>query len=95
MVGDSNMPRMIKPALVLGAAIAAAGALGACSDSGGGTDVVITPDPMPPMGAARFGLGFGQAFALASTAEPTNPAQSDIIPVSLTADPLDVMSPGG
>ena len=91
------MQRLIKPALVLGAVIAAAGALGACSDGGGGGgDVVVPPpDPVPPMGAARFGFGFGLAFAVAANTDPRDPVSTDIIPISLTADPLDVMSPGG
>lgn len=63
-----------------------------CSDGGG--DAFVAPPPPPPapapMGAARFGAGFGTSFAANRDSDPRNPAENDIVAINLTTDPLEV-----
>lgn len=63
--------------------------LAACS--GGSDGAGVAPfDPPPIAGVARFGAGFAAAFAKSPYSDPTDPAPSDIIALSLTTDPLEV-----
>lgn len=38
----------------------------------------------------QFGKGFGKAFRANPNSEPANVAQGDVIPVSRTAEPVDI-----
>ncbi|WP_411289964.1 hypothetical protein [Sphingorhabdus sp.] len=63
--------------------------LAAC---GGGADNT-TPPPPPPTTVVqedRFGVAFGTAFRADPNATPIEPKDGDIIPLSLTTEPIDV-----
>lgn len=80
--------RIFRAALVL----LATGTLAAC----GGNDnnaaapappsVVVAPTPQEN----AFGTNFGAAFRAAEIAPPVTPADGDIVPLSLTTDPVKV-----
>lgn len=64
--------------------------LAACS---GGNDSSTPSPPPPPTVVAQedtFGVAFGTAFRASSDSTPIEPKDGDIIPVSLTAEPVDV-----
>lgn len=66
-------------------------ALSACGSSSNNTappapPVVVAPTPQEN----AFGANFGTAFRAASTATPIVPADGDIIPLSLTTEPVKV-----
>ena len=75
---------MTSLALRLGAFAIAAAALTACG--GGSVNVVTPPGPTPTL-ADKFGTGFGTDFAAPANSQPAKPMASDIIPLSLTAQP--------
>lgn len=80
--------RIFRAALVL----LATGTLAAC----GGSDNNATAPAPPPVVLApapqenAFGANFGTAFRAAETAPPVTPADGDIVPLSLTTDPIKV-----
>jgi hypothetical protein len=75
------------------ALVAAAGALvAACGGEGKdalppSSPTVVAPAPPPE---DRFGARFGLAFRAASTADPIAPMDGDIIPLSVTTDPIEL-----
>ena len=79
---------VVRAALVL----AAAGTLASC---GGNSNTAAAPPPpavvvAPAPQENAFGANFGTAFRAAETAAPIMPADADIIPLSLTTDPVKV-----
>lgn len=68
------------------------GMLAACSgsDNNAGAPapppVVVAPTPQEN----AFGANFGTAFRAAETAPPVTPADGDIVPLSLTTEPVRV-----
>lgn len=64
-------------------------ALAACS---GGSD--NTPPPPPPVTTVAqedtFGVAFGTAFRADPNAAPIEPKDGDIIPLSVTAEPINI-----
>lgn len=68
-----------------------ASGLAACGN-GSGSD---TPAPPPPPVVAtpqenQFGANFATAYRAANTSAPITPADGDIIPLSLTTNPVNV-----
>lgn len=64
-------------------------ALAACGSSGDNS----APPPPPPTVVAQedtFGVAFGTAFRTDANGTPIEPKDGDIIPLSLTAEPVDV-----
>ena len=55
-----------------------------------------SPPPLPPVVVAptpqenAFGANFAAAFRASDTAAPITPADSDIIPLSLTTEPVKI-----
>ena len=63
--------------------------LAACGSSGGGG----SSPPPPPTTVVQedtFGLVFGMAFRADANATPIEPKDGDIIPLSLTAEPVNI-----
>ncbi|GAC1578594.1 MAG: hypothetical protein NVS3B5_11290 [Sphingomicrobium sp.] len=82
--------QFIKRALV-GTALALP--LAACGGGGGssGQDTVIAPPTVVTTKQEdKFGVAFGNDFRAALNSEPASVADSDIVPVSLTTDPIDI-----
>lgn len=84
------MKRFIQRAAI----VAAMGSgLAAC---GGNSSNAIAPTtaPTPPITVTRqedqFGTNFGTAYRTSVTAAPITPADGDIIPLSLTTNPVNV-----
>lgn len=64
--------------------------LAAC---GGGADNTAPPPPSPPTTVVQedtFGVAFGTAFRTDPNGTPIEPKDGDIIPLSLTTEPVDV-----
>jgi hypothetical protein len=59
-------------------------ALTGCGGGGGST----APTPVTTTFEDQFGLGFGSDFAANPNSQPAVPSTSDIIAVSLTAQPV-------
>ena len=72
--------------------VLAASALAACGGNKGGDTAVAPPVTVvtPPPQENAFGANFAAAFRASPTAEPIVPADGDIIPLSLTTDPITV-----
>lgn len=62
-----------------------AAGLAAC---GGGGGVHVTPPPPFSRLEDMFGAAFGAAFRVVATSEPVAVAAGDIIPLSLTTEPI-------
>jgi hypothetical protein len=86
----------IRSSLLKGAsALALTAGLAACSGGGGNNQMSVTTPPPPPTVdalAANFGTGFAADFRMASTATPPVPAAGDIVPLSLTTQPIPLSS---
>lgn len=69
-----------------------AAALAACGGPGGGRD---TP-PAPPTVVTtsqedKFGVKFGENFRAPANSEPASVGDGDIVPVSWTTEPIDIV----
>ena len=68
--------------------------LSACGGGGGGdgSDSGAAPPPSTTVSAQEdtFGLAFGMAFRADANSEPIEPKDGDIIPLSLTTEPVDI-----
>jgi len=78
-------------------AAAAAAALVSCSGGGGdggqGAGGGAPPAPPPVPFPGQLGIGFSVTFGAAAIAEPRDPQAGDVIPISLSAEPIDVPDP--
>lgn len=72
-------------ALSLAACGGGGGGGGGTSDKPGAPTTVITTAQED-----RFGVGFGIAFRAPLNSEPVNVNDGDIVPVSLTTEPIDI-----
>ena len=78
-------------------ALAASAVLASCS-GGGGSDAGNPgggpPPPPPPVPfPGQLGIGFSMTFGAAANSEPRDPQPTDVIPISLTSEPIDVPDP--
>ena len=67
--------------------------LAACGGSGDGGSTPPSPPPPPTTVSAQedtFGLAFGMAFRADTNGTPIEPQDGDIIPLSLTTEPVDI-----
>ncbi|MEO7786636.1 MAG: hypothetical protein ABIR77_02255 [Sphingomicrobium sp.] len=67
--------------------------LAACGGGGGGggQDTVIAPPTVVTTKQEdKFGVAFGTAFRASMDSEPASVADSDIVPVSFTTEPIDI-----
>jgi hypothetical protein len=67
--------------------------LAACGGGGGGGS--DQPGNQPPTVVTtaqedKFGSGFGAAFRAPPNSEPFNVSDGDLVPVSLTTEPIDI-----
>lgn len=88
MTGVYRMKRIIARAALVAAA---ASGLAGCGSSGG--NAVAPPPPavvVPAPQEDQFGAVFGTAFRASFTATPITPADGNIIPLSLTTNPVNV-----
>lgn len=84
---------MTKQQLLLRALIGTALALplAACGGGGGGSDSVITPPVVVKTAQEdKFGVQFGIDFRASMNSDPVSVNDSDIVPVSLTTEPIDI-----
>jgi hypothetical protein len=66
-------------------------ALSACGSSNNPTAPTAPPVVVVPSAQENaFGANFGTAFRASNTAAPTTPVDGDIIPLSLTTNPVNV-----
>lgn len=74
------------------AAVALLGSFVAACGGGGGDDPAPPPPPVvvPPAAPQedQFGARFGMAFRASPTADPIVPADGDIVPLSVTTNPV-------
>ncbi len=70
--------------VLLGASLSACG-------GGGGPGATVTPPP-PARFDAQFGANFSTDFQASNNSEPHAVAAGDVIPVSLTAEPVPLPS---
>ena len=77
--------------MITGLILTAGASLTACQKKAAGDDAGFT---MSGSGADQTDTRFGQGFAKASRAppnsEPANVSDSDVVPVSLTAEPVPI-----
>lgn len=69
-------------------------ALAACGGGGGGAD--RPPEPPTVVATAqedKFGVAFGSAFRAKPDGEPVPVSDGDIVPVSLTTEPIEIVYP--
>ena len=81
--------KRILPRAVLVAAMSAG--LAACGNDSG--SAVATPVPPPVVATPQenqFGTNFANAYRASGTSAPITPADGDIIPLSLTTNPVKV-----
>jgi hypothetical protein len=82
----------MKRRLALGGSAVALGlVLAGCS--GNNNTPTPTPTPTPTVGVRQednFGVAFGTAFRASADSEPYSPADGDVSPVSLTAEPMTI-----
>jgi hypothetical protein len=67
--------------------------LAACGGGGGssGGDTVITPPVVVTTAQEdKFGIPFGMDFRAAMNSEPASVSDGDIVPVSLSTEPIDI-----
>lgn len=70
---------------------ACGGGGGGGSSSGGGGDTVITPPVVVTTAQEdKFGIAFGNDFRAAMNSEPASVSDGDIVPVSLTTEPIAI-----
>ena len=85
---------MTKKQLVQRALIGTALALplAACGGGGGGgsDSVIIPPVVVTTAQEDKFGIPFGIDFRAAMNSEPASVSDGDIVPVTLTNDPIDI-----
>jgi hypothetical protein len=85
---------MTKKQLLLRATIGTALALplAACGGGGGGgSDTVISPPTVVTTKQEdKFGIQFGTDFRASMNSDPASVNDSDIVPVSLTTEPIDI-----
>ena len=86
---------MTKKQLVQRALIGTALALplAACGGGGGssGGDTVITPPVVVTTAQEdKFGIPFGMDFRAAMNSDPASVSDGDIVPVSLSTEPIDI-----
>ena len=65
--------------------------LAACGGGGGGSDSVIAPPIVVKTAQEdKFGVQFGIDFRASMNSEPASVNDGDIVPVSLTNEPIDI-----
>lgn len=65
--------------------------LAACGGGGGGSDSVVTPPVVVTTAQEdKFGIPFGADFRASMNSEPASVADGDIVPISLTTEPIDI-----
>ncbi len=66
--------------------------LAACGGGGGGSDSVIAPPIVVKTAQEdKFGVQFGIDFRASMNSEPASVNDGDIVPVSLTNEPIDIV----
>ncbi len=81
--------KQIAQRALVGTALALA--LSACGGGGGGGDTQVEPPKVVTTAQEdRFGTAFGTDFRAAANSEPANVSDTDIVPVSLTTEPIAI-----
>ena len=64
---------------------------GGGGSGGGGGDTVITPPVVVTTAQEdKFGIPFGMDFRAAMNSDPASVSDGDIVPVSLSTEPIDI-----
>ena len=82
---------MIRPTLLFGLMLLAGASLTACNKQDA-SDALL-PDQAASKARNpedQFGEGFGNAFRAEPNSEPINVAEGDVVPVSQTAEPVQI-----
>lgn len=83
-----NSKRILRNALI---STSLALPLAACGGGGGGSDKTSQPPTVVTTAQEdKFGLAFGTAFRAKPDSEPVPVNDGDIVPVSLTTEPIDI-----
>ena len=81
----------MRPALVAGLILAAGASLTACQKKAGSDATGFAAFKTgAPRTEDKFGKGFGRAFRAPANSVPANIADGDVIPVSLTTEPVQI-----
>lgn len=81
----------LKRRVQLGLATGLAALLSACGGGGGSTSTPVTPPTVVATGQEdKFGTKFGQDFRADPNSEPAPVNDTDIVPVTLTDNPIDI-----
>ena len=83
--------KIMRPALVAGLILAAGASLTACQKKAGSDATGFAAFKTgAPRTEDKFGKGFGRAFRAPANSVPANIADGDVIPVSLTTEPVQI-----
>ena len=83
--------QLVQRALIGTALALPLAACGGGGGSSGGGDTVITPPVVVTTAQEdKFGIPFGMDFRAAMNSEPAPVMDGDIVPVSLTTEPIDI-----
>lgn len=78
-------------ALLFGAIMVSGSALGACHRTNSEDELANDPLAASTGGQEdKFGKGFGKAFRAPPNSEPANVVEGDVVPVSNTAEPVQI-----
>jgi hypothetical protein len=88
-----DLKAVTKAAVAVTAAAALVSCGGGGSDGGPGPGAGTPPPPPAVPFPGQLGIGFSITFGAAANAEPRDPQAGDVIPVSLSAEPIDVPDP--
>lgn len=75
-------------ALITTAVVLLGAGVSACGGGGKGMKVAVTPPVSAPFEDQFGASGFGPGFRAGANTEPRDVAPGDVIPVSLTAEPV-------
>jgi len=84
------MPTVVVALRLLSELVLAGAALSACSQKRDGDPLVLKAKADTARMEDAFGKGFGEAFRADPNSEPRNVTESDVKPVSLTAEPVPI-----
>lgn len=92
-----RMALNVKRGVILAVLVLSASACSSNNGNGTGTTgntaappPVVTAPPPPPRQEDQFGTAFGVAFRAAMNSEPAAVMDGDIVPISLTTEPVAV-----
>jgi len=83
--------QLVQRALISTALALPLAACGGGGGGGGGSSVITPPVTVTTAQEDKFGVQFGIDFRAAMNSEPASVSDGDIVPVSLTTSPIDII----